>query len=177
MVIKRLNISEHLLLAILFCLCVSSAFAIDLPSNRDPRYNSSINPKYNSSINPKYNSSVNPTYNSSINPKYNSSINPNYNTSLNPKYNSSINPTMTTWSGLYIFDVECNLSGVAVRAERGFLLYFGIDGKWQGYFASNGESGYNWFSLEGEWRGYCVHNSERGFNIFTKDGEWLGFMN
>jgi hypothetical protein len=92
-------------------------------------------------------------------------------------YNSSIDPTKTTWSGLYIFDEDSELSGVAVWAERGFLLYFGLSGKWQGYFVSDNKSGYNWFSLEDEWQGYCVNNLERGLNIFTKDGEWIGFMN
>ena len=145
--------TSRILVALLFCLCASTVFALDLPSNRDPKYNSSINPKYNSSINPKYNASLNPTY------------------------NSSIDPTKSAWSGLYTFDEDGDLSGVAVRAERGFLLLFGLNGKWQGYFASNSESGFNWFSVDGEWRGYCVHNSEKGFNIYTKDGEWIGFMN
>ena len=115
---KRSNITSKVLAALLVCLCVTDAFAMDLPSNRNPKYNSSINPKYNSSINPKYNSSINPkfnssvnpaynssispSYNSSINPKFNSSINPKYNSSLNPSYNSSIDPTRSSWSCFYI---------------------------------------------------------------------------
>ena len=137
----------------LACLYVTAACALTPPSDRDPRYNSSINPKYNSSINPSYNSSINPKYNSSANPAYNSSINPQYNSSLNPAHNSSLDPTKTTWSGLYAFDLDGDVVGVTVRAERGFLAFFNLNGIWQGYFASNSESGYNWFSVVGEWRG------------------------
>ena len=142
---------SRILAGFLACLYVTAACALTLPSDRDPKYNSSINPKYNSSINPTYNSSINPKYNSSANPSYNSSINPLYNSSINPKYNSSINPqynsslsprynrsldpTKSSWSGFYVFDLDGNLSGAAVRAERGFLLFFSLSGTWQGYFA------------------------------------------
>jgi hypothetical protein len=153
-----------------------TAFALDIPSNLNPKYNSSINPTYNSSINPTYNSSINPTYNSSINPKYNSSINPTYNSSLNPRYNSSIDPTLSRWSGFYTFDKSNDLTGIATRANREFLLLFGLNGRWQGYLASNSDSGYNWFSIDGEWRGYCLSNTDGGLNIFTIDGDWIGFM-
>ncbi len=62
-----------LLIGLMTLFYVAYATAITIPSNRNPKYNSSINPKYNSSINPKYNSSINPKYNSSVNPKQASS--------------------------------------------------------------------------------------------------------
>ena len=76
-----------------------------------------------------------------------------------------------------MFNIDGNPAGVAVVANRRFLLLFGPGGKWTGYLASNGAAGFNWFAVDGEWRGYCVSNSERGFNLFAKDDDWIGFMN
>ena len=164
-----------------------------LPSDQNPKYNSSINPKYNSSINPKYNSSINPKYNSTLNPEYNSSINPKYSSAINPKYssdlnpkynpeinpqkNASLDPKTTSWSGYHVFDLDAELLGVAVRANAKTLLYFDARTQWVGYFIVNGEGGYNWFELDGEWVGYLVPNSEKGYNIFDLETEWKGFLN
>jgi hypothetical protein len=153
-------------------------------SSINPKYNSSINPKYNSSINPKYNSSINPKYNSSINPKYNSSVNPKYNNSINPKYNSSVNPKSNSSlnpkyagdiKGKYYFNLDGEIKGILVYAGRGVLLEFDNDLEWNGYAVANDADGFNLFTLDGEWIGYFTANSAGDYNRFGTDGEWLGF--
>lgn len=143
----------------------------------NPRYNTSIDPRYNTSIDPRYNTSIDPRYNTSIDPRYNTSIDPRYNTSLDPNYNTALDPTQSRWSGYFVFDINGNVLGVAVRANMEFLLLYDTQPRWKGYFASNGKDGFNWFSKEGVWLGYAAENSEKGFNLFSAEGKWIGFLN
>jgi hypothetical protein len=131
----------------------------DIPSNRNPKYNSSINPKYNSSINPRYNSSINPKYNSSI----------------NPKYNSSINPTISPWIGSFLFSIDGEFSGVIAVVNSSYGLIYNPSGDWLGYIVFNENNGYNLFNIEGEWAGFLLSNGAEGLNLFNISGEWLGF--
>ena len=119
----------------------------------------------------------NPQINSSINPKVNASINPQRNLSLNPNSNFSLVPTKPLFSGLYVFDLDGNVAGVAVRANPRFLVFFDAQVKWVGYFCSNNAGGYNWFNVDGNWLGFFIHNSGNGFNMFSKDGAWIGYLN
>lgn len=122
----------HLVTFFLY-LAILPLFAQIIPSNQNPKFNSSLNPKYNSNINPVFNSQINPKYNSNINPKYTANINPKYTSSTNPKYNSDLNPAFNSkinpkynfqlnpnygnWEGYYMFNQSAEIIGFLIYAN------------------------------------------------------------
>jgi len=78
-----------------------------------------------------------------------------------------------------VFDVDTEFTGVVVKvkANERVILFFDAEGKWKGYFVSNGNKGYNWFDLKGKWVGYAIPNSKDGFNVFDRKGKWKAYIN
>ena len=117
----------------------------DIPTNRNPKYNSSINPKYNSSINPKYNSSINPKL-SQVSGLY----------LFNGDGESVGMFVRADSSVLNWYSSGLELRGMAASNEDGGFNLFDDDGEWQGYLLKNDSGGYNMFDIEGEWKGFTT---------------------
>lgn len=124
-------------------LCPDSAAEQRIQTDRDPRYNSSINAQYNPSLNPRYNSSIDPAR---------SRRGGYFIFNLHGDAEGiAVRPQPTF---LLLFNLQGTWTGLFASNGGGAFNWFSTEPDWKGYILSNSAGGFNLFSVDSEWLGY-----------------------
>ena len=146
------SIGRELLLCIMLTFTASGTEPLNVPADKNPKVTPSIDPKFTPSINPDFTPSINPSLTPSlnpdltpslnpdltpsINPQFTPSINPDFTPSLNPDFTPSLDPAKSKWTGYYLFNVNTEFAGVAVKVkdDEKVMIFFDTKGKWERVF-------------------------------------------